>query len=233
MGHHLRNKTRLFFDLDDTLWDFEKNSTSVLSELFIELELQNKLKVDFLSFCNAYKKITQTLWDEYAKKKVDKHHVRNRRFELLFEQFNYINKQDSKHMAEFYLLKTPHGKALKEDCLDVLDYLKPHYHLHIITNGFTDSQNIKLNNSGLVNYFSCIIISEEHQLAKPDVAIYKLAESLTGTKSTECVMIGDNFENDVQGSLNAGWEAVYFATQNKKTFNGNHINGLRDLKTIF
>jgi putative hydrolase of the HAD superfamily len=233
MGNHLKSKTHLFFDLDDTLWDFEKNSSSVLNDLFVELELQNKLQVDFLVFCNAYKKITQTLWDKYAKKQVDKHYVRSRRFELLFEQFNYSNKQDANYMAKYYLLKTPRGNVLKEDCIEVLNYLKPRYQLHIITNGFKDSQNIKLHNTGLMPYFSHVIISEEHQLAKPDVAIYKLAEALAGTKSTDCVMIGDNFENDVQGSLNAGWEAIYVSDENKKTFSGNQIHSLHDLKKIF
>jgi putative hydrolase of the HAD superfamily len=233
MGNHLKNKTHLFFDLDDTLWDFEKNSTLVLNQLFIELKLQNKLQVDFIVFCNAYKKITKTLWDKYAKKQVDKHYVRSQRFELLLDHFHYNNKQDSNYMAEHYLLKTPHGKILKDGCMDVLAYLKPKYHLHIITNGFKDSQNVKLSNTGLMPYFSQVIISEEHQLAKPDVAIYKLAESLAGIKSTDCVMIGDNFENDVQGSLNAGWDAIYFSGENKKTFNGNQISSLPDLKTIF
>ena len=40
----------IFFDLDDTLWDFEKNSSHVLKQLYAEFELQQKLKVDYDEF---------------------------------------------------------------------------------------------------------------------------------------------------------------------------------------
>jgi FMN phosphatase YigB (HAD superfamily) len=45
-------------------------------------------------------------------------------------------------------------------------------------------------------------------------------------------MIGDNFECDVQGALNAGWEAIYFGSPND-SFAGRSIKGLADLRSIF
>ena len=89
--------------------------------------------------------------------------------------------------------------------------LNKNYHLHIITNGFKEVQAIKIDGCGLRNYFKNIIISEEHNLSKPEEKIFRLAESFADAKTEECVMIGDNFESDIVGALNAGWEAIYFA----------------------
>src|SRR5690606_13699455 len=109
-----------------------------------------------------------------------------------------------------YLTRTPKGTLLKENCLDVLGYLKGKYQLHIITNGFKESQDIKITGSGLRDYFSQIIISDEHQLIKPEEKIFRLAEKLSGAEVADCVMIGDSLESDIAGAENAGWDAIYF-----------------------
>ena len=62
MARDLTNKKHLFFDLDDTLWDFEKNSGIVLKQLFLEFDLENKLKTDFDNFSKVYKKTNHQLW---------------------------------------------------------------------------------------------------------------------------------------------------------------------------
>jgi putative hydrolase of the HAD superfamily len=233
MGSDLKNKRHLFFDLDDTLWDFEKNSSVVLEELFHEFELAGKLNTEFHQFKTIYKSINQQLWDRYYKKEIDKHYVRNARFHLTFRHFNYDNPGETVLIGERYIGRAPHGKVLKENCIDTLEYLKEKYELHIITNGFKETQVIKIDGNGLRIYFSQILISEEHELRKPDQKLFKLAERMTGADSHECVMIGDNFECDVEGALNAGWEAVYFSERVRPDFVGHRIGSLRELKTLF
>ena len=48
------NLQHIFFDLDDTIWDFEKNSERILSKLFEEKDLKNKLSTDFNTYFIAY-----------------------------------------------------------------------------------------------------------------------------------------------------------------------------------
>lgn len=233
MARDLTHKKHLFFDLDDTLWDFEKNSGYVLQQLFLEFDLKNKLKTDFENFSAIYKRTNLQLWLDYSKKKITKEYLRNNRFNLAFNQFDYDNYDENIIITEHYLHRSPKGKHLKEGCIETLEYLKPNYHLHIITNGFKEVQSIKIDGCGLRDYFKNIIISEDHQLSKPDEKLFRLAETFAGAKTEECVMIGDNFDNDVEGALNAGWEAIYFAEEKPKSYNGNFIHQLQDLKLMF
>lgn len=233
MGSDLKNRQHLFFDLDDTLWDFEKNSSKVLEELFTEFDLEAKLKTDFQNFKIVYQQINLRLWERYNKKEIDKQYLRNHRFNLTFNQFDYDNYSENLFVTEQYLERAPKGIALKENCIETLDYLKQKYSLHIITNGFKEVQGIKIDGCGLRNYFSQVIISEEHQMTKPDIELFRLSETFAGTTADNCVMIGDNFECDIKGAQNAGWEAVYFNEHSNNSFMGRKIKDLKELQTIF
>jgi putative hydrolase of the HAD superfamily len=223
----------LFFDLDDTLWDFETNSLAVLQELYAEFELEQKLCTDFERFYTAYKSINHTLWQRYYQRQIDKAFLRNHRFHLAFQQFNYNNYEENLLITAQYLARTPLGKALKEGCLDTLDYLRQRHTLHLITNGFSEVQAIKIDNCGLRSYFSALVVSEEHGFIKPDAQIFRLAESMAGARPRDCVMIGDNFECDVKGAQNAGWEAIHFSDTTMHGYKGRVIGHLQELKEIF
>ncbi len=229
---HLKNKSHLFFDLDDTLWDFEKNSKAVLRELFAEFNLSRKLKTDFDGFYEVYKRINQRLWTDYNRKLIDKEQLRHSRFDLAFRHFRHQNFDESLLVNEQYLHRAPKGKFLKEGCIEVLVYLGQRYQLHIITNGFREVQQIKIDGCGLRDFFSNIIISEEHGLNKPDPKIFSLADTLANASPEQCVMIGDNLECDIHGASNAGWESIYFSEQDHE-FKGNAIRTLHELRNFF
>lgn len=229
----LKHKKHLFFDFDDTLWDFQKNSAHVLEELFYEYQLADKLQTDFTNFEKTYQSINRDLWKKYYKKEIDKHHMRNHRFDTVFKAFGYNNYEENLEVTDNYLKRGPKGIHLKEGCIDTLNYLKPNYQLHIITNGFKESQDIKIEVCGLKNYFSQIIISEEHDLVKPEERIFRLAESFAGAKTEDCVMIGDSLESDIEGALNAGWEAIYMAGHKNHNYGGRTIYKLEELKNLF
>lgn len=224
----------IFFDLDDTLWDFEKNSSVVLRNLFLEFDLSSKLNTDFDTFYITYKQINSDLWRSYFKKEIDKQFLRNNRFDIVFQKFSYRNYDENLAATEHYLQRSPYGTHLKDNCIETLTYLKTKYKLHIITNGFKEVQYIKLNNCGLNPYFDKIIVSDEHNLTKPDEKIFRLAESLAGCVPQQCVMIGDNYESDVEGALNAGWKAIWFDPLPSPPKDGkiNQISSLKELNGI-
>jgi putative hydrolase of the HAD superfamily len=230
---HLKNKTNLFFDLDDTLWDFKANSGVILSALFEEFGLEKKLNTSLHDFLTYYRKLNLQLWSRYYKREIDKHYLRNYRFKEVFNHFGYDHYEESLLVSEAYMTRAPFGTALKEGCIETLTYLKTKYKLHIITNGFVESQAIKIDSCGLRPFFSNIIISEEHALVKPELRIFRVAESLAESQPHECVMIGDSMESDVQGALNAGWDAVYLRGENDSEYSGTCIQRLAELMELF
>lgn len=224
----------IFFDLDDTLWDFESNSRRVLEELFSEFELAEKLQTDFQTFHAAYKKVNAGLWSAYYQKRLSKEELRDRRFDDAFRDFGYEAYAESLVLSGQYLQRSPHGKELKENCTQVLQYLSERgYELHIITNGFKEVQQIKMSSSGLHPFFRTVIISEEHGYVKPDPAIFRIAEQLSGAVTRECLMIGDNLESDIAGGEGAGWKTVYFNdTRKKNRHHGLSVTNLLELRDI-
>lgn len=219
----------IFFDLDDTLWDFEKNSSSVLRQIFSEFELEQKLNTNFISFYTTYKEVNNEFWKKYNKGIIDKQHLRNNRFNETFKKFNYNNYTENLEVTELYIARSPFGTHLKDGCLELLEHLKEKYKLHIITNGFKEIQNIKLDNCGLKIYFDQIIISEEHQVNKPNEKIFRISETLAGCHKNECLMIGDNFESDIEGAHAAGWKTIWL-NDKKQDVEFHQIQELKELK---
>lgn len=225
----------IFFDLDHTLWDFEKNSREAILHLFLEYGFDTTFKTDFNSFVAVYEGINHELWRLYALKLVTKEELRYQRFHKTFLHFGFDDVELAKKWDEEYLRISPYKKHLIEGSLDILNYLKgKNYVLHIITNGFREVQHIKLDQSGLKDFFRHIIISEDHGVNKPDVKIFELAQSLSGAELLECVMIGDNYDADILGALNANWKAVYLSLtpQQNEQAGFYQISALRQLKEL-
>lgn len=226
----MKNINHIFFDLDRTLWDFEKNSEETLQELFTEFELHNHIQ-SFSIFYKKYIDINKNLWQLYRKSKITKEELRYKRFEETLKKLKVSNFSLGKDFGEEYIKRSPQKTNLITGAIEILEHLKLKYSLHIITNGFKEVQYIKLNNSGIAHYFKHIIISEEVGYNKPHIKIFRHAESLAKTSSTECLMIGDDYEPDVKGALNAGWKAIYFDNSYEK-INKPGIKKLIELKDI-
>ena len=230
---HLEKIKHIFFDLDDTLWDFETNSEKVLQELFIETELDKKLNNDFYTFLVAYKKRNIELWQLYHHHKITKDELRLKRFYDTFCEFNYNDLAFSDQFSNDYVSRSPYGTALKKGSLELLELLSKKYQLHIITNGFKEVQHIKIDKSGLQKYFSNVLISEELGFNKPDVKIFREAERCSNAAPNECLMIGDNFETDIKGAQKAGWQSIWYNAYKNKRYQSTQVHCLTELVDYF
>ena len=203
--------------------------------LFSEHNIQENCKTDFDGFIAIYEAINHDLWHLYSLQKTTKEELRYQRFYKAFTHFNYDNLHLSHQWADDYLKISPYKTHLIEGAMDVLLHLKEKYKLHIITNGFKEVQHIKLDCSNLKPFFDHIIISEEHGFNKPDRQIFDLAQSLTNSQFNECVMIGDNYDTDILGALNAQWKAIYLSNVQTENADKNfsQINKLIQLKDFF
>lgn len=217
------------------MWDFEKNSREALLQLFSDHEIEKKCGVDFMGFIDAYEAINHDLWHKYSLQLTTKAELRYQRFYKAFSQFGYEDLSLAHHWAEEYLTISPYKTHLIEGTMDVLDYLKDKYSLHLITNGFKEVQYIKLERCQLKPFFQQIIISEEHGVNKPDVKIFQLAENLSNSTYQECVMIGDNYDTDILGALNANWKAIHLSNETSSDSNKSawQIQKLEQLKQLF
>ena len=227
----MKNIKHIFFDLDHTLWNFEKNSALTFKFL---LDKYN-ITIDLQKFLKVYMPINFSLWNLYRDDKITKDYLRHNRLKSTFEKLNI--KIDSGLIDEIsndYVKHLPDNNFLLPNAIPVLDYLFQKYTLHIITNGFTEVQNTKISNSNLNKYFSCIIDSETVGVKKPHSKIFNYAYNISkAAYKNECLMIGDNYQADVMGALNYGFKAIHLNSNNESYHeNSLIITDLISLKEI-
>lgn len=230
----MKQYKHIFFDLDKTLWDFDKNSLETFSEIFERYDLKKMGVPGLDNFYSVYKSHNQHLWGLYRNGEIEKKVLSVKRFELTLNDFGIFDDELSKKIADDYIHYSPLKTNLYPGTHEILEYLKGKYQLHIITNGFEEVQFRKINASGLDKYFSNVITSEEAGCKKPDPGIFEYALKAANASAKECLMIGDDIEVDIIGARNAGIDQVYF---NNKTTNHNEeisfeIGCLTDLKKI-
>ena len=207
----------IFFDLDRTLWDFEKNSEQALRILYEDLSLQNHVR-DFDTFFMAYKHINARLWNSYGSGKITKDVLRIKRFEDTLKSFQADAPDIAQKLAEGYVSISPRQTNIFPNTHETLQELKKDgKELHIITNGFKEVQFIKLKNCGLLDYFDVIICSEDVGKNKPAPEIFQHTMKLAHAKPEESVMIGDDLKVDVRGAERQGMTGVLFDPH--RTFN--------------
>lgn len=230
----MKKITHLYFDLDHTLWDTDKNSEESLNQLFKDFSLQDLGIPSFDDFMSKYKSHNERLWGLYAENKIGKDAVRVHRFMHTFQDFGIHDLDKAHQMAEVFVSITPRKKNLISGALELLEELNGKYKLAIITNGFKESQHIKMDSSGLSKYFEDVFISEEIGINKPDPGIFHYVMEKTGaTSPTQCVMIGDTYQTDIVGAMSAGMHAIHlnpFPTLDNHQ--SDHITSVKHLNEI-
>ena len=226
----MKNITDIFFDLDHTLWDFDKNSILAFDKIF----KVHHPTIDTEKFIEIYAPINQACWKLYQFDKITHEELRYNRLKQSFDVMNYsISDAEIDRISHDYILFLPDNNQLFEGAIEVLDYLMPNYNLHIITNGFAQVQEKKISNSGLGNYFKTITNSEMAGVKKPHRNIFEFALSLAKTKKENAIMIGDCIDADVRGAIDFGMEAILFDEKEIHTAEGiKKISHLLELKKI-
>ncbi|MGL2964512.1 YjjG family noncanonical pyrimidine nucleotidase [Flavobacterium sp. RSB2_4_14] len=199
--------TDIFFDLDHTLWDFDKNSHKAFEKIF----KARHETIDIHQFIEIYAPINQACWKLYQVDKMTHEELRYQRLKQTFDVLNYaISDEEIDRISIDYIDFLPDNNQLFDGAIEVLEYLFPKYNLHIITNGFAEVQRRKMNYSGLDIYFKTITNSEMAGVKKPHKNIFELALSLANTRKENAIMIGDCIDADVKGALDFGMKAILF-----------------------
>jgi YjjG family noncanonical pyrimidine nucleotidase len=203
----MKHITDIFFDLDHTLWDFDKNSILAFDKIF----KVHHPTIDTHQFIKIYAPINQACWKLYQVDKITHEELRYERLKQSFDALNYtISDEAIDSISHDYIAFLPDNNQLFDGAIEVLDYLYPKYKLHIITNGFAEVQQRKMLHSGLNKYFQTITNSEMAGVKKPHKNIFEFALSLANTNKENAIMIGDCIDADVRGAIDFGIKAILF-----------------------
>ncbi|GAA4009683.1 YjjG family noncanonical pyrimidine nucleotidase [Hymenobacter fastidiosus] len=214
----MKTYRHLFFDLDHTLWDFEKNADETLRHLFEQHQLGRHGSFTVDEFISVYSSINHALWRLYQANKISQQQLRGVRFVRTLGKLGVPENEVPTTISEEFTAILPQKSAVFPFTHEVLAYLRDKYTLHLITNGFQDIQRVKLTSSNLTDYFQEVITSEHSGFLKPDRRMFEHALQRTGANADESLMIGDNLECDVLGAYNAGIDQVYFNPDQRRHF---------------
>ncbi|WP_338812153.1 YjjG family noncanonical pyrimidine nucleotidase [Bernardetia sp. Wsw4-3y2] len=216
----------IFFDLDHTLWDFEQNSKQTLFSLYQKYELSDKIinneKISFDDFLKAFQTTTKFLWKQHHEGLVDKVKIRQRRFTHIFEELHKMKKKEElfdrnlytnllEELENEYQYNCPRQPNLLPFALEMLTYLQSKgYQLHILTNGFEESQKLKLEHSGILHFFKNIVTSDCTGFTKPNPIIFNHALAISNATPQNSIMIGDSFDADILGARSLGMKTIFY-----------------------
>ena len=215
----------VFIDWDDTIGDFVGAAKRALQEMYDKYELSDYF-ASHEEFVSLYKPHNIELWDKYGKDLVTKEFLRVDRFLYPLLHGSKINVQGSlsvvqdssilldlralaEQMSEDFLHLTTKYFSLLPGAEELVRYLAKKYPLTVVTNGFIEVQYEKFDKSGLRDCFSHIVLSEEVGCQKPNPRIYEEALRMNGVSAAETVMIGDSWNSDIQGAINAGIDQIW------------------------
>lgn len=206
----MKKYRHLLFDLDHTLWDFDKNAAETLCELYNTHQLSTLGSFSVQQFCDTFATVNRSLWQRFDQGAYDQQQLRSERFGLILAQLGVSTDRIPLGLAEDYLRICPTKAHVMPHTLATLDYLRQRYQLHILTNGFAAVQAIKIKSAGLTDYFTEVVSSDTTGHRKPHRPVFDYVLDRIGATSQECIMIGDNLETDVRGAREAGIDQVFY-----------------------
>lgn len=201
--------TDVFFDLDHTLWDFEKNSALTFERIF----QKHALQIDLGLFLRHYVPINLRFWKLYREEKVGKQELRYQRLKQSFDLMQLqVDDNTINTLSEDYIENLSSFNHVFPGTFEILEYLKPNYRLHIITNGFSETQEKKMKNANIRKYFEVVVNSEMAGVKKPNPKIFVMALERAKVTPEKALMIGDNLEADILGAQQVGLSTIHFNT---------------------
>ena len=221
----------VLIDWDDTIGDFIGAAKLALLEMYDKYHLSDYF-ASHEEFVSLYKPHNIELWDKYGKDLVTKAFLRVDRFLWpLLHGSKVGERQEAKgerqdltalaeQMSEDFLHLTTAHFSLLEGAEALVRYLAEKYPLTVVTNGFVEVQYEKFDRSGLRDCFTHIVLSEEVGCQKPNPRIYEKALRMNGVSAEEAVMIGDSWNSDIQGAINAGIDQIWIRKSQDPLPNG-------------
>ncbi|WP_336635068.1 YjjG family noncanonical pyrimidine nucleotidase [Lysinibacillus fusiformis] len=220
----------LLFDVDDTLLDFDLAENAALDRMFKEENI-----VVTSEMIARYKEINESMWRAFERGEVTKNTLHNTRFSIAFKEFGIeIDGTYFESLFQKYLREAHH---YVEGAYEVIAQLANHYHLYVVSNGVTITQNKRLVDANLAQYFKGIFISEQtgYQKPMPDFFDY-VFERIDHFNKEKALIIGDSLTSDIKGGLQSGIDTCWFNIRNVENTSGiephYEIKKLQDLHDL-
>lgn len=219
----------LFFDLDNTLLDFNKAERVAVKKVLIEHNLPHDHKA-----IKLYHEINKGYWERFEKGEIPKEEIFEGRFKSFLE--NYGLNGDTAIISKEYCRNLSEGYFTVDGAIEILSFLKDKgYKIYATTNGLSMTQFNRIKNSGLEPYFDSVFVSEVIGFQKPEKEYFDhVIKNIPEKNKDKILIIGDSMSSDILGGINSNIDTCWFNPDlNSPKYTTNYeISTLFELKTI-
>ena len=201
----------IFFDLDDTIFDFHIAEKTALIKTLNFLGVEPKEET-----LARYSELNLMQWKLLEKGEITRTQVKVRRYQLLFDELGVDC--SAAEAAAFYEKQLSIGHWFIEGAEELLQKTHNRYNLYIVSNGTAVVQHGRIKNSGIKKYFKDIFISQEIGFNKPSPEFFEgCFAKIEDFNKEETIIVGDSLSSDIQGGKNAGLKTVWFNPKKEKS----------------
>lgn len=215
------------FDADGTLWDFDAVMRRALAVVLDSLRTRAggaaaaDLTVD--TMIGIRERVAREASHDWSRLE----EIRRAAFEATLAHIGIEEPGLADELNELYLRHRFDDIELFEDVLPCLDALAEHRPIGLLSNG-----NSHPERCGLDGRFAFTVFAQEHGVAKPDPAVFRLAAERAGCDVSALVHVGDG-EADVLGARAAGCYAVLIDRSVTRPGHARHADArLTDLREL-
>lgn len=197
----------LLFDVDNTLLDFDANEKESFKSMILDKgeEYSEELY-------ETYKKMNHRMWEAVERGEITIDDVLYTRFSKLMNMYGKeVDGIEYENTYRFYLNR---GIQEMPNVHEVLSELKKNHRLYVITNGIKETQDSRMNRSGLVKYFEERFISESIGANKPSSEFFDYVKNnIDDFNPSNTLIIGDSLTSDIKGGNLAGIDTCWFCKE--------------------
>jgi YjjG family noncanonical pyrimidine nucleotidase len=200
----------VYFDLDDTLLDHQQAERNALADVRDRYgTIFGALSVDELQ--ETYHTINAPLWRKYADGEIGKQTVQQQRFERLLASVDATH-ADATLVARYYMQRYAEHWTFISGARDAFEAVAERYPVGVITNGFAEVQEKKLEQFPVLRERAeAVVLCEDAGVLKPNPRAFDHATEEAGVKHRDVLYVGDSYRSDVQGAQPVGWRVAWYA----------------------
>lgn len=199
----------VYFDLDDTLLNHKKAEQNGLEDVHQKSNFFENIEIEALK--STYHHINKNLWEQYGQGEIDRHTLHRRRFEDTMQELKLDATKYSEAGALYMSFYRKHWEWI-DGAEQAFEQIRNEFPVGLITNGFAETQWLKIKQFNFEELVSQIVISEEVGVMKPHPKIFDYSTELIGVNRSEILYVGDSLTSDVIGAKKAGWKVAWFTT---------------------
>ena len=199
----------IFIDLDDTIYDFAAASRESFEEAYSLLGYERYFN-SFNHFMSLYEPHNLELWGLYGEGKITKAELNSDRYSYPLRMVGIENQELADTFCREVLGRIPTKNKVIPGAIELLEYLYSKYNLYILSNGFKELQEHKMQTAGLRKYFKRIVLSDDIGINKPNPELFIHALQVANSTTEESIMIGDMFDTDIAGAAGVGMYQIFY-----------------------